>query len=233
MGVVLALLAAKGVRAPAQSAALPMATTAALAAAVALPIPLFVMARLWTGAFHPKFVPAAGVSICLLAVALVAGVPMGRRWRQTVLIGMPSIFLSVQVARQGQSLLHQGSHAEFASALATLQATVPEPIVIADDALFVELMHYDRQGKLTKCYFVHDALPAERSNVDKAIVGLAALTPLRVVSFDKWIRDHSRFAYIGDETYPLIRRAVADGAGLTLHRASNVNVNYWLVDYRR
>jgi mannosyltransferase len=233
MGLALVVAPAEGDGARRSRGSLPGATTAVLVATACLPVPLFVMAKMWTGAFHPKFIPAAGAAICLLAIVLASQLATDIRWRRLVFVAVPSLFLAVQAARQVESLFHQSSHGEFAKGLARLQDAERQPIVIADDALFLELMFYDRDSTLTNCYFVYDVLPDHRTNVDKAVAGLATIMPLRAVSFDRWVTEHRSFLYIGDERYPMIRRAAAAGADVSFHHSRDIDVDYWRIDYSR
>jgi hypothetical protein len=101
--------------------------------------------------------------------------------------------------------------------------------VIGSDSEFVELSHYDTSHRLTNCYFVYDAFPSRRTNVDRAIAGLRLVMPLQALPFDRMRTAHSEFVLIGDASDPVIQRSLAEGADISFHQDPGSGLNYWAV----
>jgi len=190
-----------------------------------LPAPLFIVARLVTGAFAPRYVYEAGVAFCVLLVVLAANLPLTSRWRAVIFLGVPMVFLTIATLRLARALTFTYRE-DFVTALVQLQETSEFPVVLGDDGLFVELA-YSHPGALKNCYFLYDVVPDRRTNVDLAVRGLQQVMPLQAQTYDSMKAAHPTFVFIGTWG-PLLARAVADG-GTVHYRPSATVTDYWIV----
>jgi hypothetical protein len=213
------------------AAPLPLPLASALASAAMMPILMFVVAVAYTGAFHPKYLPATAMAISTLAALLASRFVIGRRWRMAILVVLPSCFFLFHVARQHQGLSTSRFRAQFTEQLRAFQSSRAEPTVIGDDAQFVELMHYDTGRTLDNTFFVYDLFPGARTNVDRAVVGLQRVMVLPASPWPAFQAAHPTFVALAGATDPVVRRAVADGARVELLRDGPTGLDYWKIAY--
>jgi hypothetical protein len=190
------------------------------------PISLFLIAKLLTGAFNPGYAAEAGVAFCLLFVVLAANLSPSPRWRAVIFVGVPMVFLTISTARLARSLTFSYRE-DFVKALAQLQKTINLPVVLGDDGLFVELA-YAYPAVLKNCYFLYDAFPHDRTNVDLAVRGLQQVMPLQAETYDAMKTAHREFLFIGTAGNAVLKRAVADGGTVVYHPAPSAT-DYWTV----
>ena len=201
---------------------------AVLAAAMfaCLPVVLFVLARLLTGAFWPRYVYSAGVALCTLVVVFGAKLPLGRRARTIIFIGVPLLFLTVATFRLSRGLTFS-ERREFVNALAQLQRTSALPVVLGDDGLFVEIA-YAYPSALRNCFFVYDTHPDRRTNVDLAVRGLQQVMPVQAQTWVAMKTVHPSFLYIGNWGDTVLQRALEDGGTVRPGPPQSATA-YWVV----
>jgi hypothetical protein len=215
---------------PGPPSGLPAHTMYALAATACLPVPMFVAARLVTGAFHPKYIVASGLALCLIVVALAPRLRLARRTLFVTLIVIPGLSFALAAGRQVRGLQTSRYADAQHAALVHFQDQRPEPVVIGDDADFVQLA-YAAGDALTNTYFLYDAFPDRRTNVDRAVPGLRLVMPIPAMPYAQMIDTHREFVVVAGNVPPVIQRATADGAIVTVHFDAGIGQRYWSVRY--
>jgi hypothetical protein len=210
---------------------LPFPLVSVLASAALLPVPVFLVAVIHTGAFHPKYLPATAMAISTMVALLASRLVAERRWATTILVVLPSCFFLFQAVRQHQGLATSRFRAQFTEQLRAFQSRHAEPTVIGDDAQFVELMHEDTAKQLDKTVFVYDLFPDERTNVDHAVAGLQRVMTLPAYRWSEFQTVHPTFFAVAAGSAPVVRRAVADGARVELLRDESTGLDYWKIAY--
>ena len=231
LGLAAAFSGSNGARDGEPRPTLPADTMVALVAFALSPGVMLAMALTVTGAFHPKYIVAAGVAICLVVVTLIARLSLEPRLRALALVVVPTLCFAVQAGRQTEGLATRRFGEAFADSVAAFQSRQTIPVLIGNDAEFVQLSHYDTTGRLTNCYYAYDVFPESRANPDRAIAGLSTVMPLHAMSFAQMRSNHNEFAVIGGGDTPVVLRAVADGADVALHRDPESGLQYWAIRY--
>jgi 4-amino-4-deoxy-L-arabinose transferase-like glycosyltransferase len=194
-----------------------------------MPVAMFVLASLRTGAFLPRYTVAAGAALVILAVFLVSRM-RGRAGALSLIVaGVPLFFMTVPVLRQVTGLRTHQFRVAFTNGLDAFQHGAHQPVVIGDDGVFVELSQSDTAQRLTNCYFLYDAFPERPNNVDKAVRGLLQVWPIRAMPFDKMKDRAQGFAFIGNWGDRVLERSLADGAKIHFQTDASSGLTYWQV----
>jgi hypothetical protein len=210
---------------------LPRETLHALVWFSALPVAMFVMARLVTGAFLPRYAIGSGAALALLSVVLASHMPGRANRLGVIVVAVPLLFLTVPVVRQLTGLRTHQFRVTFAASLERFQRTATQPVILGDDGVFVELSQSDSAQHLTNCYFLYDAFPDKRTNVDKAVRGLLQLWPIRAMSFDAMKSRTPGFSFIGNWGDRVLERSLADGATIEVRTDASSGLTYWHVTF--
>jgi hypothetical protein len=190
---------------------------------------MFLLAKSMTGAFLARYTVGAAAALCALAIVLLSSVPLDRSVRRRCLILVSLLALLIPVGRQIAGLRTTRFRADFVDHLVQVQEKQPAPIVLSDDGLFVEITAGPDTRPVPNCYFVYDALPETRTNVDLAVAGLLKVLPLQAQTFDDFWAVHREFNVIGDSSSPVIQRSVREGATVTYRHDVAANIDYWHV----
>lgn len=197
----------------------------------AMPVAMFIVARLATGAFLPRYAVASAAALSILAVVLASRV----RARPAALAGVvalvPLAFMIVPAARQVSALRTNRYRVAFTASLEAFQRTAQHPVIIGDDGVFVELSQSDTEQRLSNCYFLYDAVPAQSTNVDRAVRGLLEVWPIRAMPFDAMRQRADSFAFIGNWDHPVLTRAKVDGARIEPQTDAASGLAYWRVSF--
>jgi len=211
---------------------LPFSTLLALGCLAGLPIVLFIMAKLYTGAFLYRFVNASAVAICLLVLALSVPMTVPPRVRIAALLVIPGLFLALAIARQARGIALAAERDKTVQKLVRLQQSTGVPVVFGDDGLFIEMTFAYPREKLQNCYFLYNALPDHLTNVDVAVQGLQQVMALQAEPFDTLAASHSSFVFFGNWNTAVLRRAIRDHATLVYHPGTETDLDYWAVQLR-
>lgn len=196
-----------------------------------MPVAMFVIASLRTGAFLPRYTVATGAALVILWVVLVSRMRGRASHLRLIVAALPLIFMSVPVVRQATGLRTHQFRVAFTAGLEDFQGAARQPVVIGDDGVFVELSQSDTQQRLTNCYFLYDAFPDRPNNVDEAVRGLLQVWPIRALAFDAMKARASGFAFIGNWGDRVLERSLADGATIHSQTDPSSGLKYWQVTF--
>jgi 4-amino-4-deoxy-L-arabinose transferase-like glycosyltransferase len=227
----LALLAPATGEPTARAGEVPRETVHALIWFSAMPVAMFVIASLRAGAFLPRYTVAAGAALVILAVVLASRIRASARYLGVIVAAVPLAFITVPVVRQVTGLRTHQFRVAFTSGLEAFQRVARQPVVIGDDGVFVELSHSDTAQRLTNCYFLYDAFPDRRTNVDEAVRGLLQVWPIRAMPFDVMKNRAPGFAFVGNWGDRVLERSLADGATIQPQTDAASGLNYWQVTF--
>jgi hypothetical protein len=215
----------------AQTGEVPRESVHALIWFSAMPVAMFVIASLRTGAFLPRYTVAAGAALVILAVVLASRIRGSARYLGLIVAAMPLAFMTVPVVRQVTGLRTHQFRIAFTSGLEAFQRVARQPVVIGDDGVFVELSHSDTKQRLTNCYFLYDPFPDRRTSVDEAVRGLLQVWPIRAMPFDVMKGREPGFAFVGNWGDRVLERSLADGATIRSQTDATSGLSYWQVTF--
>jgi 4-amino-4-deoxy-L-arabinose transferase-like glycosyltransferase len=210
---------------------LPRETVQALLWFSAMPVAMFVMASLRTGAFLPRYTVASGAALVILSVVLASRIRGRASYLGLIVAALPLAFMAVPIIRQVTGLRTHQFRVAFTAGLEGFQRVAHQPVIIGDDGVFVELSQSDAAQRLTNCYFLYDAFPDRPTNVDKAVRGLLQVWPIRAIPFDAMRTRASGFAFIGNWGDRVLERSLADGAKVHSQTDSSSGLKYWQVTF--
>lgn len=209
----------------------PRETVHALCWFAAMPVAMFVMARLATGAFLPRYALAAGAAVVILSVVLTSRIRGRARQLSLIVAAVPLLFMIIPVVRQVTGLRTDQFRTAFRTSLDGFQRSAHQPVIIGDDGVFVELSQTDTTQRLTNCYFLYEAFPGKPTNVDRAIRGLLQVWPIRAVTFDAMKSRTPAFAFIGEWDDRVLERSRSDGAKIESRTDAGSGLTYWHVTF--
>jgi hypothetical protein len=209
----------------------PFPTVLALGSFACLPVVAFVVAH-FTGALRARYLQGSGIAICVVAAAALAKIAdeIPGRVRATIVIGVPMFFLGILVFREMRGIrFFQHYSGERTEQLKRLERAVGLPVVLAEEGVFIETTA-NYPDALRNTYFVYAALGmAQIPTIERSIIGLKTVMPLRSQDYDSFVKEHDSFAFVGLWEQPVLVRAFADKAQIEYHPANSDSLSYWIV----
>jgi hypothetical protein len=136
----------------------------------------------------------------------------------------------VQVVQQVRGLQTASDAEARHAALVRFQQGRSEPVVIGNDADFVQLA-YAKGDQLANTYFLFDAFPENRTNVDRSVPGLRQVMRLPAMTYDEMLARHRQFIVVDNAVSTAVQRALSDAATVTVHDDAATGVRYWRIQY--